>query len=262
MINKNIIFMSLLLPSLALAETDSWLAKDKININIGAFITEYDGTGRVTSSSTGLGTKISFEDDLGLEDSNSVVRLDTSFRISERHSVQFTYIDLTRDGDSVTDRPLIIDNTIYPVGSRLDSEFEYRVYKFAYTYSIWQTSGYDLGFTTGLHIFEVDLNIDSDVAEEEGDGGTAPFPMFGLRGTWELAPRLFVRANIEYFKISEGDIDGSLTDYLLSVEYRFEKPWGVGIGFNHLDLDVENTEERDELSYQYDGILLYANLRF
>ena len=64
-----------------------------------------------------------------------------------------------------------------------------------------------------MHVFEVDLKIESDVAEKQGDGGTSPFPMFGLRGTWQLTSRLFARGNIEYFTISEGDIDGELIDY-------------------------------------------------
>jgi hypothetical protein len=81
MIARTIGFVALLLPSLALAETDFWISHDKIN----------------------------------LEDSQSVARLDTSFRISARHSVQFSYIDLSRDGDNVTSRPLLISDTLYSV---------------------------------------------------------------------------------------------------------------------------------------------------
>jgi hypothetical protein len=92
MIARTIGFVALLLPSLALAETDFWISHDKINVNFGTFITEFDAEGRAMSDA-GRGTKIDFEDDLGLEDSQSVARLDTSFRISARHSVQFSYID-------------------------------------------------------------------------------------------------------------------------------------------------------------------------
>lgn len=114
MIARTIGFVALLLPSLALAETDFWISHDKINVNFGTFITEFDAEGRATSNAGG-GTKIDFEDDLGLEDSQSVARLDTSFRISARHSVQFSYIDLSRDGDNVTSRPLLISDTLYSV---------------------------------------------------------------------------------------------------------------------------------------------------
>jgi hypothetical protein len=48
-IARTIGFVALLLPSLALAETDFWISNDKININFGTFITEYDAEGRATS---------------------------------------------------------------------------------------------------------------------------------------------------------------------------------------------------------------------
>jgi uncharacterized protein YhdP len=39
MIARTIGFVALLLPSLALAETDFWISHDKINVNFGTFIT-------------------------------------------------------------------------------------------------------------------------------------------------------------------------------------------------------------------------------
>lgn len=262
MINRGFVLLALLLPYVVFAEADSWLEKDRININIGAFSTDYDSEGRVSSGELGLGTKISFEDDLGLDNSKTVFRLDTSFRLDTRHSLQFSYIDLDRDGNNVTSRTLIIDETVYPAGSRLDTEFEYQVYKLAYTYSVWQDSGYDLGFTTGLHVFDIDLNIESDVADKEGAGGTSPFPMIGLRGSWQLTPQWFLRNHIEYFEISEGDIEGRLIDFMILIERRFGEHWGTGFGYNKLDVDAENTEENDEMDYVYEGFLLYLNLRY
>lgn len=98
------------------------------------------------------------------------------------------------------------------------------------------------------------------MAETEESGETAPFPMFGLRGAWLLRPELVLRTSVEYFAISEGDVEGSLLDLLVAVEYRLKERWGVGIGYNYLDLEAENTDSEDELVYQYDGFLLYAKL--
>jgi hypothetical protein len=60
MIARTIGFVALLLPSLALAETDFWISHDKINVNFGTFITEFDAEGRAMSDA-GRGTKIDFE---------------------------------------------------------------------------------------------------------------------------------------------------------------------------------------------------------
>ncbi len=104
----------------------------------------------------------------------------------------------------------------------------------------------------------MDLTIEADLAETEESEETAPFPMFGLRGAWLLRPDLFLRTSVEYFAISEGDVEGSLLDLLVSIEYRFSERWGVGIGYNNLHVEAENTDSDDELDYEYDGVLLYA----
>jgi hypothetical protein len=50
MIARTIGFVALLLPSLALAETDFWISHDKINVNFGTFITEFDAEASKTRS--------------------------------------------------------------------------------------------------------------------------------------------------------------------------------------------------------------------
>ena len=98
------------------------------------------------------------------------------------------------------------------------------------------------------------------MAETEDSDETAPFPMFGLRGSWLLDQDVFFRTSVEYFAISEGDVEGSLLDVLVSIEYKFSKRWGFGIGYNHLELEAENSDSQDELEYEYEGILLYGKL--
>jgi hypothetical protein len=67
---------------------------------------------------------------------------------------------------------------------------------------------------------------------------------------------------VEYFKISEGDIDGQLANFLLALEYRFSGIWGVGAGYRDVDvhLELEDSDSDDELEYDYQGLYLYLNL--
>ena len=106
-LTRNSIRLALLLTASLLTtkswgnEANHWIDEDKIKLTIGSFITDYDGTFRITSSKLGLGTEISFEDDLGLEESNTVVRLDGHYRLSAKHRLEFSYFDLSRDGKAV-----------------------------------------------------------------------------------------------------------------------------------------------------------------
>lgn len=260
MIIIRLALLILLLPILAWAGEDSWLEKDRFNFNFGSFNVNFDSTARISGDS--LGTRLDFEDVLGLNNTDTVLRVLATYRVSERSTVLLGYVNLDRDGENRIDRDIIIDDTLYPAGTRLDSTFDYRSLKFAYTHSIWQTSGYDIGLSAGLLVFDYDLEVkaEGNALDDEGDDATSPFPMLGLRGSWQLQPSLFLRAHYEYFAVDDGDIEGDLEDYMVALEYRFAEAWGAGLGYNYQRLDVENVDSNDELVYEYDGLMLYLNL--
>lgn len=156
-------------------------------MSIGTFVTDYESVIRVSSGTLGIGTDLSFEDDLGLDESKTVFRLAGHYRFFARHRLEFSYVDLSRDGAAITDFPIIINDTFYRKGSRLETEFDYKVFKLAYAYSFWQTEKVDLSVSGGAYLFDVDLNIISNEGIEEGESGTAPFPMFGLNLNYRMS---------------------------------------------------------------------------
>jgi len=118
------------------SEPNHWLDEDQFKFSIGSYFTDYDSEFVLSSSKLGIGSNISFEDDLGLEESNTLVRLDGHYRFFAKHRMEFSYLDLSRDGSTVTTRPLIIDDTFFRRGSTLHTTFDYQVLKLAYAYSI------------------------------------------------------------------------------------------------------------------------------
>ena len=245
-------------------ETSHWIDEDKIKFTIGTFITDYDSEFRLTSSKLGRGTSISFEDDLGLEESNTVLRLDGHYRFSARHRVEFSYIDLSRDGNTITTRPLIIDDTLFRRGSALSTTFDYQILKFAYAYSFWQTEKFDLSASGGLYTFDITLSVESDDGKEEGDQGTAPFPMFGLHLDYRLGENIYLFSSFEYFALNEDNFEGELTDANIALEYRPFENIGFGLGYNAVTIFIEanDHDDDDEFDYKYDGIQLYLSWNY
>ncbi len=240
-------------------QSNHWIDEDKFKFTIGAFITNYDSDIRLTSSTLGRGTNLSFEDDLGLEESNEVVRLDGHYRFSPRHRLEFSYFDLSRDGTTVTTRPIIIDDTLFPPGSALSTKFDYRVLKLAYAYSFWQTEKFDLSASGGLYTFDVDLQVRSDKDEQAGDAGTAPFPMFGLHLDYHLTKEVYFSTSFEYFVISEDDAEGELTDARIGIEYRPFENIGFGLEYIATTIFAEDDGGDDVFDYEYDGFLVYIS---
>ncbi len=265
MLSKVFVRISLLVAACLLAtgspaeQSNHWIDEDKFKFSIGAFITDYDSEFRLTSSILGRGTTLSFEDDLGLEESNEVIRLDGHYRFSPRHRLEFSYFDLSRDGKIVTTRPIIIEDTFFPRGSTLSTKFDYRVLKLAYAYSFWQTEKFDLSASGGLYTFDVDIQVNSADGKQEGDAGTAPYPMFGLHLDYRLTKEVYFSTSFEYFVINDDDFEGELTDIRIGIEYRPFENIGFGLGYNATTVFAEDTGSDDEFDYEYDGILVYIS---
>jgi hypothetical protein len=243
-------------------EGSIWLKDDHFKISLGTFLADYESDFRISSSALGIGTRVSFEDDLGLDDSDTVFRVDGYYRFFARHRFDLSYVDLSRDGKTTTRFPIIIDDTFFPTGSKLATEFDYQVLKAAYAYSFVQTDKVDVSVSGGLYLFDFDLNVVSEDGKREGEDGIAPMPMVGLHLNYRLTDKLFLTTSYEYFSIDDDDVEGELTDGRISFEYRAMEHLGFGVGYNAVSIDGEDTEDHDELVYDYEGVMAYLSWNF
>ncbi len=53
-----------------------------------------------------------------------------------------------------------------------------------------------------------------------------------------------------------------MLDGLIALEHKTWKNVGLGGGYNAVDLEGENTEDKDEGTFEYKGLLLYAKIYF
>jgi hypothetical protein len=240
-------------------EANHWIDEDKFKLSIGAFFTDYDSEFSLTSSKLGRGTDLSFEDDLALDESNAVIRLDGHYRFSAKHRLEFSYFDLSRDGTAVTTRPIIIEDTLFKKGSTLSTTFDFQILKLAYAYSFWQTEQFDLSASGGLYTFDFDLSVVSADGETESGSGTAPFPMFGLHLDYRVSKDVYFTTSFEYFVVNEDDIEGELTDGGIYLEYRPYENIGFGLGYNAITIYAEDNGGDDSFDYQYNGMLVYLS---
>ena len=109
-------------------------------MDLGYFISH---TNTELSLGSGLGITVDAEDLLGLDASNSVFRIDGSWRFTDnrRHRLDMTWFSFRRDGSKTIGRDFTIkddeDNEIkIPAGTQLRSKFDLDIYQAAYNYSL------------------------------------------------------------------------------------------------------------------------------
>ena len=240
--------------------------RERAAIAFGAFVTQPLTDVRVDGD-TGTGTEVSFEDDLGVDSSTTILRLGGYWWMSERNRLDFSLFSFSREGNRRIDETIEFGDTIFTIDTVVTATSDLDIAKAAYTFApIIKDRGF-LGLTAGLYISQTKLSISApSVSRSESTDLTAPLPVVGIRGDYAITDRWTFRGSFEWFGIDTGDVDGTLTDKYVAIDYSFGDRFAAGIAFNDTGLDVDADEGaggfRGALDWGYDGYLLYMKVDF
>ena len=253
--------------SAALAQVERY-ETERGNLYLGVFVTDRTTDTRLDSDS-GVGTDIDFEEDLGFDRSMSVARFGANFYVQPRQSVDFAIFDLSRDASRVIDETLEFGDETFTINTLITSTMDLTITKVDYTFApLSRPKGY-LGFNAGLYIMSTELTLVASgqnvQATRESEGMTAPLPVFGFRGEYEVTDRITIGGAAQFFKIDVDDASGSLRDTFIGADYSFGERYAVGIAYNDVSMAL-SAEEDDgfagELDWGYDGWLVYFRAGF
>ena len=232
---------------------------------VGAFITDQDMKTEFEFNLGDVDIRVDFEDDLGLRDSQSVGRFATFYKFNERHRLDFDVFDLSQTSKAMLEREIVWGDTVFPISTEVATNLDLSIYKIAYTYHPLRRDKGKLGITGGFYVADVGLAVRvlEDDLREAGEV-TAPLPVLGLRGEYYLSDRWRLSASIEWFGLEIDAFDGELQDALVGVDYRMSEHSAIGLGYNHVEIDIDATEEdlQADLIWQYSGVIAYLRFTF
>ncbi|MDX2410716.1 MAG: hypothetical protein QNK16_01655 [Woeseiaceae bacterium] len=237
---------------------------DRFGFSLGIFFTDRDTDARLDSAAD-PGTPTDFEKDLGLDSSDNVFRLDGYYRFGERHRVDFSIFDLSRNSTKQIERDIQWGDRLYTIDTQINSQFDLEIYKAAYTYSFLQRDSGYLGATFGIYVADTAVSLaEETLGQAEVGELTAPLPVIGLRGERKLSERWTFRASGEIFALKYDNIDGSLVDLYAGFDYGITDKMSMGIGLNSvaLDVDAEKSGFEGGLDWRYAGGLVFLKFSF
>ena len=252
--------LALVVPAMAAAQDDH-----RFSLSVGAFVTDRASEARVDAADGTIGTPVDLESDLGLNTSETVLRLDGYFRFNDRHRIDFSVFDLSRDATRQIDTAITWKNIVFPISATVASDLDFNVYKLAYTWSFLRREKGYMGLSGGLYVADVAVKLSAqNLAEEEGGDVTAPLPVIGLRGEYRFTDKWTFRASGELFGLEYEAMDGSLIDLYAGIDYRLFEHVAIGAALNsvRLDVDVSSRKLNGSLDWQYDGGLLFLKFDF
>jgi hypothetical protein len=255
--------ITLALPLPALAEDDKSfrMSEDRIQLSVGGYFPKLDSQMRI-SNDQNQGTLIDLEDDFGLDDSVSSVRIEGHYRFNPKHRFIYSFIDVSRNGSNLIERGIIFDDKVYTTGSLVTSDFQMQIIRLLYGYSFFQNNNTELSFSTGIVGLDIDTTIDSPLVARETDDSFLPFPVVGLRGMHAYNRELMMRLDIDFFKIEEGDFEAEVIDWNLAIEYNIFKRVDLGLAYGSLSLVGEKVDDNDKFDFDIEGFFVYSKFGF
>jgi hypothetical protein len=237
----------------------------RFRASLGGYLPTTSTTLRVDDPDGVNGTKISAEDDLGLDDRETLPWLDMRIRLSRRNLIDITYYDLSRSGAQTLQFDITFEGETYTASTEVDSFFNSKIWRIAYGYSFMKDNKRELGLLFGLHVTDIEVGINETTGGQSSRAeGTAPLPSFGIQGSVELPKRWRFRGWGQVFALDFEDFKGSLVNVTATVEHDTFKHVGFGFGWSYFgfDLEADASDLDGEFDYNFGGPNFYMNIMF
>jgi len=249
----------------ALAQDVGGFPFDRFSFTVGSFYETTDTDLRLDASTNHMGTPITLEKDLGLDDSGQLLRLSAEWLPFERHQFGVAYYDLSRERRRTLDREFEFNGTVFPINASLESESDFKFAEILYTYWAVKTPRGGLGLGLGASWVSIDMHLRAQVATP-GGGGTAtrdakgstdlPVPLLGIEGRYALTPRLLIAGDVRALpNVTIGDYEANALLYGARLEWRFSRHFGLGAAWNsfNVDADVDRDKFHGSLDFTIEG---------
>jgi hypothetical protein len=257
MMKKNLFINTLIVTSILLLPVSNVFAehnKYKNRISFGGFIiSKYDSEIGLTSADSGVGATVDPSQALGVNNEQSVFRLDGHYRFNDNHSLVYSWYSIKSTGNRTINEEIPWEPDPIPIGAKIDSTINYDLYKVGYLWSFHNGEKVELGVGAGLHITRLGVELAAETTgtplQTESVNTTVPLPVVMFKLGYKITPDMTLTYLSQVFAIEFEGISGTYSDQAIALEYRFWKNIALGLGVNNTSLSIKQEKDSRILSY-------------
>jgi len=209
----------------------------------GSFFPASIATDVHVDSSAGVpGTALSAERDLGQASRLNQGRMELIFRLRSRNRLRVDYFGSDRTASHVLDRDITFGGHTFHDRDVTQTELQFSMLSFTYTYSVIRTERFEVGAGVGVHLLNAEARgTDQTLEQHAQSSGDGALPTLALDGTWRIAQRFAWTARAQYVSATIHGQLGSLGDYHTDLQYRWLPNFAVGLGYQAIRAQLEVT---------------------
>ena len=224
---------------------------------------------KISSEALGIiGTEIDFKKDLGLTDRNfRAVKL--VLRPAKKHRFRFQYIPLKFEQQATLTRDVVFQGIRYRVGLPVNSQLDWKAYRFTYEYDfIYRDRGF-VGFMLDSKYTDVIASLQSPI-DFEKIHARAPIPTIGGIARYYVVPNISITGELSGFKIPDSvskQYKAHYADLDIYATLNITNNFGVQGGYRTFNLgynikDDDQVTTTDAGTFVVKGLYLGGAVRF
>jgi hypothetical protein len=259
------------------AAPQSWNGlPDRFQVDAGYFRAQMT-TGLRLQGSVGPANEVSFEKDLGVSDTAGTYWIDATIRMSRRNSFKINYISVTREGQPQRlTRDFTWNDETYSAGLTASGTIGMDLISTYYRFAVSKRDRFEIGVATGLGFLQLSAAVKAQGSltgpggqiqtvnlDESGKLGVPTGDIGGYFNAW-LAKRVVVRGDFLYILIRPSDMEASVTDWRLAVDYYPLRNVGIGVQYKFNEFRYQQGTEKASLggTVGFQGLQAYGSFLF
>ncbi len=200
-----------------------------------------------------VGTNIDFKKDLGLTD-HRFNELHVVARPARKHKLRFQYIPITYDQSATLTKDIVFRAQRYRVGLPVNSQLEWKAYRFAYEYDFISRDRVFGGFILDAKYTDVKAGLQSPIINEYIHA-RAPIPAIGGIVRYYVVPNISITGELTGVTIPDSISKEYKAHYAdLDIYGTLNFTNNVGGQFGYRSFDVGYLVKKDSGSFVLRGI--------
>ena len=265
-------------PAAAQDSTDwkSWPTGGRLEIGAGYFAPDLDTKIIVTGTSGDVGTGISFEKNLGLDDNDGTGLLYVDWRFFKRHSLSYRYFELQRSATTTSSVSIAVGGEIFDINLPIQSFFDITANEIAYSYSLMFDQKKELYVGLGISVQDLELGIQGTMSSPNPGAiinstlkSTAPLPTLNIGFNYAFSENWLFQSRLGWLAVdldleSDADLSGEIINANAGILWKAFNNVSFFVDYQVFDVNVDVADEGKKfaLDYDYKGPVLGVSVNF
>jgi hypothetical protein len=238
---------------------------DRFSLSVAGFRPDIKTHARLDTSDLVPGTELNLENDLNVRDSDTLWQALANFRVTDRIDAELGYLEIGRSGRATLDGEVRFGDTTFPFDVDAKTVLSTDIATMSLRYALLQNERVKIAASAGVYLMQVEAGITADsLGLSERADAEAPMPLAGMAFGWNITPKLELSLHGQYLSVDIEDFDGSIGNVRAGLLYKAFETFGLGLGYDVFDLDVESEVDSfpGMFEYQFHGPKAFVTMRF